>query len=387
MSRRRYQEGSLKLVDGCKWEARWREDVLVNGKTCRVGRKQIIGTKKEYPTEKLAKRALAKILEPINADEYRPVSLETFGAFAAKWQSTVMIHHEPSGQQNEKNHIRGHLIPNFGEIQMREITAELVQAWASGIKLAPKTVYNIVGTFRAMWNVAKDWGYVTHDPFKGLRLKTFDKGQVYFFSPQEAADIIAAAKGWHKVFFRLFGETGLRPGEGPGLRPEDVMQVAGGYALRVHQTIWKGKIKPRPKNKGAKREFAISADLYNQIQRHIEESPRNEYGLIFVNKSGRPINVDHFVDKVLGPILDRLGITERAKAAGLPVGLNSFRHMNGRMMDQLGTPLKTRQKRLGHSDPSITLKHYTEAVDADDIRAAEQIGAMLAPVKEGESVQ
>lgn len=88
-----------------------------------------------------------------------------------------------------------------------------------------------------------------------------------------------------------------------------------------------------------------------------------------------------------GPILDRLGIREKAKAAGLPVGLNSFRHMNGHIMDELGTPLKTRQKRLGHADPTTTLLHYSEAVDADDMRVAEQIGAMLSPKKGSESVQ
>ena len=48
-------------------------------------------------------------------------------------------------------------------------------------------------------------------------------------------------------------------------------------------------------------------------------------------------------------------------------------------MDILNTPMKTRQKRLGHAQIETTLKHYTHAIDADDRQAAEQIGALLSP--------
>ena len=48
-------------------------------------------------------------------------------------------------------------------------------------------------------------------------------------------------------------------------------------------------------------------------------------------------------------------------------------------MDQWGTPLKTRQKRLGNSDPTATLEHYTEALDAADIEVADRFGELLKP--------
>ena len=34
----------------------------------------------------------------------------------------------------------------------------------------PKTIRNLVATLRMMWNSARAWGYVAHNPFDGLVL-------------------------------------------------------------------------------------------------------------------------------------------------------------------------------------------------------------------------
>jgi integrase len=48
-------------------------------------------------------------------------------------------------------------------------------------------------------------------------------------------------------------------------------------------------------------------------------------------------------------------------------------------MDRLGIPLKVRQQRLGHSDPSFTLSVYTHVASEDDVRFAEQLDGILRP--------
>jgi len=45
----------------------------------------------------------------------------------------------------------------------------------------------------------------------------------------------------------------------------------------------------------------------------------------------------------------------------------------------LGVPLKVRQQRLGHSDPSLTLGVYTHIASEDDERFAEQLDGILRP--------
>jgi hypothetical protein len=64
--RRRHQRGSL-IDDGDRWIARWREDVrLPNGTVKRVRRKDVIASKKGFPTRRMAQRKLDELLRSVN---------------------------------------------------------------------------------------------------------------------------------------------------------------------------------------------------------------------------------------------------------------------------------------------------------------------------------
>jgi uncharacterized protein YfaQ (DUF2300 family) len=64
--RRRHQRGSL-VDDGDRWIARWREDVrLPDGTVKRVRRKDVIASKKEFPTRQMAQRKLDELLRSVN---------------------------------------------------------------------------------------------------------------------------------------------------------------------------------------------------------------------------------------------------------------------------------------------------------------------------------
>jgi hypothetical protein len=74
MARKRYQKGQLWLEkDG--WYGRWREDVIVNGVRQRPRRQGLIGTLKDYPTKRLAQRALDERIAHVNKISYRPLSI------------------------------------------------------------------------------------------------------------------------------------------------------------------------------------------------------------------------------------------------------------------------------------------------------------------------
>ncbi|MGA9352666.1 MAG: hypothetical protein WBV46_03175, partial [Terriglobales bacterium] len=59
MARRRFQRGSVQLRGKrkSKWVGRWREDVINSeGQLVRINRKEVLGTKSDFPTKKLAMR-------------------------------------------------------------------------------------------------------------------------------------------------------------------------------------------------------------------------------------------------------------------------------------------------------------------------------------------
>src|SRR5438132_4104857 len=62
MARRRYQCGCV-ILKGQVWYGKYRDDVVEqDGTVTRVQRRTPLGTKKEYPTKRLAERKLEQIL-------------------------------------------------------------------------------------------------------------------------------------------------------------------------------------------------------------------------------------------------------------------------------------------------------------------------------------
>ena len=86
MARRRHQHGHVYL-DGLKWKGRYREDVITAAGAKRIRREVILGTRKEFPTKRLAERQMEIVLARINGFDYRPGRVATFAEFLERWKS------------------------------------------------------------------------------------------------------------------------------------------------------------------------------------------------------------------------------------------------------------------------------------------------------------
>jgi integrase len=375
MTRRRYQRPEVQW-DKDRWIARYREDTL-DPETRQVRRVRKVWYGDGQLNKRVAQKELDQFLATINSDSYKPKVTETFSAFADRWVKTVLIHHKPSSQHSEGSIIRVHLKPAFGEFPMREITAEVIQAWVSSAVTGQKTTRNIVDCLRAMWTTAKDWSYVQHDPFQGLRLPKKTAPKTYSFSLEESVAIIESAKEPWKTLFRIVAETGVRSGEVAGLRIEDFDPV--NLTLAVRQSVWNKKIQT-PKSDAAFRREPISAELAFAVEQIIKSAKPNKYGLIFTGQTGEPLQMIHFANRVMRPLLTELGIRAKLDALGIKkCGLHAFRRMSATEMDRQGVPLKTRQNRMGHASPQVTLNHYTKPIDEASRRFADRMGALLTP--------
>src|SRR5215467_9617118 len=89
MARKRYQKAQLWL-EGETWLGRWREDVLVNGVRRRVRVQRELGTRRDYPTQRLAQRELDRLIEHVNSLSYRPRPTAKFADFARRWEKDVL---------------------------------------------------------------------------------------------------------------------------------------------------------------------------------------------------------------------------------------------------------------------------------------------------------
>jgi hypothetical protein len=213
MARRRYQKGSLVPKTGVPqnglWVGRWREDVIQpDGTITRPYEWEVLGTVEDYPTRKLALRALEARLSTINSPTYRARPTAALEDFANRWDATVLSQHKPSTQSAIRSQLRRWLLPALGTCALKDLDGQKIQAFVSDCKTNPKTIRNLVATLRMMWNSARAWGYVAHDPFDGLVLPK--RGLVRTFttlSLEEIRSVINSASEPYRTFYMILAET------------------------------------------------------------------------------------------------------------------------------------------------------------------------------------
>jgi len=87
------------------------------------------------------------------------------------------------------------------------------------------------------------------------------------------------------------------------------------------------------------------------------------------SKPFRPDNVTGFFTRVR----DSLGLHD--------VRLHDLRHFTATQLIGAGVDVRTVAGRLGHSDPSVTLRVYSHALEERDRAAADIMGQVLSPTK------
>jgi integrase len=368
MARKRYQKGCV-ILRGDVWYGRYRDDVIgQDGKVTRVLRNTVLGSKKEYPTKRLAERKLELLLHRINAPEYRPGRVAMVAEFAERWQFEILSKRKPSTREAANSHLAVHILPFMGKLRLDAIGVEHQQAFVTKLaeSVSPKTLANVLGTLSSMLTTAKNWGYIC----EGVSLKRLalpDRGikrEVRCFTADEVRRILEAANEPWRTMFAIAALLGLRAGEVLGLRTEDIDLPA--RILKITQTAWYGQIQTA-KTKESENTLPIPDALCELLRPHLSKP-----GLLFVNKVGRPYTAEKVVQNRLWPILDALKI-QRA-------GFHAFRHAHTSLLLEGGASPKVAQRQLRHSDARITLGIYAHLVEDAHREAVEKLASNLFPI-------
>ena len=124
-----------------------KEDVVTpEGLVKRIEKSTILGTKAELPTRRLAARRLEVLLARVNAPSYRPVRVATLNAFAERWKLEILAQHKPSSRHAAQSHLKVHILPELGEMNLDQIGRESQQVFATRLstKVSRKTVVNVL---------------------------------------------------------------------------------------------------------------------------------------------------------------------------------------------------------------------------------------------------
>ena len=370
MPRRRFQKGRL-VIRGVRNPQRcgiYREDVLQSDGTIRRVRRTV----RLGPESKLSERAAWARFQPyldrVNSIAQAPrISGITLERFAAEWRSMIAVNLKASTVRAADSHLRAHILPRLGRLLLPEINTRIVQSFVTSLALgglSRKTIENILLTLSSLLRTAEAWEYAAGSiSLSDLTLPRHGvKKEQRCFTAEEIGRIISAALEPFATIWALTAVLGLRVGEVLALRVSDLDFEQ--KLIRVRQSLDSATRKVQAcKSNASSADVPMPPQLEVRLLRHLAKG-RNESGLLFFNRNGRPYSANKLREKQLHPLLVKLGIPRG--------GFHAARHgATSEMLAQGAAPTVV-QKQMRHSDARITLGIYGHVVGNTQREAVEK---------------
>ena len=251
-----------------------------------------------------------------------------------------------------------HILPIFGDIFVKDITASDCQQFAMDMMEYVKGRMFFNQASRVM-KYALNLGYITENPFDKVLHPKYKESKVCynFLEANEVnmlLDYFQDNLYWYCAF-RLLIYTGIRRGELLALNWQDI--DFNNKELSINKTLTIGMksklIVTTPKSKKSIRTIKLdNLTLHNLKKLKIQSSS----DIIFPNKKGNYNRLSNVSDR-LKVALKNIGLRD--------IRVHDLRHTHASLLFASGSSMKEVQERLGHSDIKTTMNIYTHVTKDD----------------------
>jgi integrase len=289
-----------------------------------------------------------------------------------EWRTDVAVNLKGSTVRAAESHFRAHILPKLGSLPLTDITTKIVQGFVAYLatgKRSKKTVKNVLLTLSSVLRKARAWGYACGNfsladitlPREGVRKEQRS------FTDEEVGAILSAAPEPFGTILAVTAVLGLRIGEVLALRVSDVDLTQ--RIVRVRQSVDAvTRTVQAVKSSSSSADVPMPSQLEGRLRKHLQIQDRRT-DLLFVNRNGRPFSANKLREKVLHPLLEKLGIPRG--------GFHSMRHGAASALLADGATQAVVQKQLRHSDPRITLGVYAHVIGNQQRDAVENRSARI----------
>lgn len=384
LKRNRYQSGSLTLEERkngpAVWVYRWR-DTGADGQ--RTRRKQVVGTKAEFPTKAAAMRAVDGLQLDINSESVVVGSGSLTVAELVEHYKLTELGERTSKSARTKEvytHQLDNIIsPRWGKYRLRDVKAVAVEAWLRDLSGAPGSKNKTKGVLSVLFQHAMRYEWATTNPIRLVRQSALPVQEEIVLTPVEIAAILAELRDPFRCLILLASVTGLRRGELFGLKWEDIDFREA--EIRIVRSMV-DQVEGPPKTLASRRPIPMSAELATALknwrERAIYSMPEDWVFASPLAVGRRPYWPDAVLKRHVLPAAKRAGITKK-------LGWHSFRRTLATLLQSSGASVKTTQELLRHSSPLMTLGTYAKAVTSDKRAAQDVIAALFVSKPQGES--
>jgi integrase len=345
---------SAKYGRGKRWRVRYRDDT---------------GTPKERLFERQADAEAfdASVRTDVARGQYVDPELgrTTLGQFAERWRDNQI--HRVSTAERVESAFRLHVDPILGRLKLAEVRRSHIQAWVKDrtAVLAPSTLALVYRYLVGVFTAAVDDRAIATSPCHNIKLPEVDHGERVIPTHAQVHALAAALPDWMSGMVWPAAGCGLRLGETWGLELERLDFLRREVDV-VQQLVPGGHIGPL-KTRDSRRKVEMGTVVAEKLARHLELHPprtvtiedrtdprrpvTREATLVFTTPTGRPI--------VRGMPFNQPWNRAAAEAGVPDLTYHGLRHYFATVLIHRGASVKTVQKALGHSRPSITLDTYT----------------------------
>jgi integrase len=388
-----YLAATIAIVNGTKTEIApgvWRLRVYVgrNANGSPVQRSKTLHAPERKPGAgvRLADRELAKMIAEASRGS-TAIGTETVGQLLDRFlDHAESLGRSPTTLREHRRTIEKTLRPELGRIKLAKLTAadlDRLYARLTARGLKATSVRRIHAVMGAALRQAERWDLVDHNVAHRATPPPVHAAEIVAPSPDEVQRILVAAEASEPALaamLLLAALTGARRGELCALRWSDVDYEASmlSIARSVYETAGGGWAEKGTKTHQARRiglddlGLAILRRHRGQVDALAAELGATVAPDAFLF-SRSPAGLEPIRPDVLTKFTIRV-----AKAAGVDTHLHALRHFSATQAIAAGFDAVTVSARLGHADPSITLRVYAHAIEGRDRELAASLGRTLA---------
>lgn len=298
----------------------------------------------------------------------------TFGALAESWLAAQTF--DVSTHEAVATRLRVHILPTFGELELRQIRPSTVQAWLRGRQeaAAPRSVRTMLANLSSILSAAVEDGLISRNPCasSAVRAPKVDQEPVVPWTAEQVHAVIGAHPERYRAVPAVAVGAGLRQGEVFGLRVSDVDFLRRELHVRQQVKLVGGRVVIAPPKGGKRRTVPLADSVVGALADHLRRYPAGDDGLVFTTRERRPIARTYYNPSIWKPALEAAGVEPTRRN-----GMHILRHTFASALLDAGESIRTLAEYLGHSDPGFTLRVYTHLMPTSAERSRRAIEEML----------